>query len=338
MESVKIGIVGLGRLGKRHAMNLRFKVPGADLTAACSIVAEELAWAEKELDITETYKDYEEMLEKADLDAVFLVTSSSMHAGQSIKALEKGLHVFTEKPMGINLEECRKVENVVSRHGNLVFFVGFVRRFDPSYAYARKLIDEGAIGEPFLVRSQTVDLDEYAEFQVDFVPSSGGIFLDCNVHDIDLARWFLGSEVRTVYSKGGSYVHKVFNEVNDADNTVVLATFEDGKMAVISASRTAFHGHDTHTEITGSRGILKIGMTPAKNRVEVFDAHGARQECVKDFFERFQEGFLNEAQEFVDCIREGRKPIVSARDGMKATEVGFAMTDSFRQGREIVLT
>ena len=78
-------------------------------------------------------------------------------------------------------------------------------------------------------------------------------------------------------------------------------------------------------------------MTPAKNRVEIFDVHGARTECVNDFFERFQEGFLIEAQEYVDCIREGRKPIVTAKDGTKATEVGFAMTDSFKQGKEIVL-
>jgi len=276
MKSVKIGIAGLGRLGKRHAQNLRYRVVGAELTAACSILPEELVWAEKELGISQTYQDYDEMLAKADLDAVFLVTSSSMHAEQITKALESGLHVFTEKPMGVNVEECKNIEGVVSRHEDQVFFVGFVRRFDPSYAYAKKMIDDGAIGEPFLVRSQTVDLDEYAEFQVGFVPTSGGIFLDCNVHDIDLARWFLGSEVKTVYARGGSYVHEAFDDVDDADNTVVLATFEDGKMAVISASRTAFHGHDTHAEITGSKGILKIGMTPAKNRVEVFDEHGAR--------------------------------------------------------------
>ena len=336
-KSVKVGIAGLGRLGKRHALNLRYRVEGADLVAACSIVPEELKWARDELGITQTFDDYGEMIKMADLDAAYLVTTSSMHAAQAIAALEKGLHVFTEKPMGISVEECKKVEAVVSAHGDRVFFIGFVRRFDPSYSHAKKLIDEGVIGEPFLVRSQTVDLDEYAEFQVDFVPTSGGIFLDCNVHDIDLARWYLGSEVKSVYAKGGSYVHKVFDDVHDADNTVVLATFEDGKIAVIAASRTAFHGHDTHTEITGSKGILKIGMTPAKSRVEIFDSHGARQECVKDFYERFQEGFLIEAQEFINCIREGRKPIVSAWDGTKATEVGFAMTDSFRQNREIAI-
>ena len=336
-KSVKVGIAGLGRLGKRHAMNLRYRVEGADLVAACSVIPEELEWARKELGVTQVYADYNEMLDRAGLDAAYLVTTSSMHASQSIAALEKGLHVFSEKPMGVSLDECRQVENTVARHGGQVFFIGFVRRFDPSYAYAKKLIDDGAIGEPFMVRSQTVDLDEYAEFQVGFVPTSGGIFLDCNVHDIDLARWYLGSEVKTVYAKGGSYVHKVFDDVNDADNTIVLATFEDGKIAVIAASRTAFHGHDTHTEITGSKGILKIGMTPSKNRVEIFDSGGARQECVKDFYERFQEGFLNEAQEFINCIRDGRKPIMSAADGTRATEVGFAMTDSFRQKREIVI-
>jgi len=332
MSIVKIGIVGLGRLGKRHAANLKYRVEGAELTAACSVVQDELDWARSELGIENLYTDYSAMLKEADLDAVYLVSSSSVHAAQIIEGLEAGLHVFSEKPMGVNVEECQKVEEIVAKHSDKVFFIGFVRRFDPSYAYAKEKIEEGLIGEPFLVRSQTVDLDEYAEFQISFVPSSGGIFLDCNVHDIDLARWFLGSEVANVHAIGGSYAHKGFEGVNDADNTVALCQFKDDKMAVISASRTAFHGHDTHTEITGTKGILKIGMTPSKNRVEIFDHNGARKECVNDFFERFQEGFLVEAQEFVNCVREGRKPIVSAVDGTKATEVGFALTESFRNG------
>lgn len=337
MNTVRIGIAGLGRLGKRHAQNLKFRTSGAELVAACSIVDEELAWAREELGITKTYKDYDEMINSGEIDAAFLVTSSSEHATQIIKALEAGLHVFTEKPMGVDVEECLKVEEAVKAHPEQIFLVGFVRRFDPSYAYAMEKIREGAIGEPFMVRSQTVDLDEYAEFQVKFVPSSGGIFLDCNVHDIDLARWFLGSEVKSVYAIGGSFAHPEFETVNDADNTVALAKFEDGKMAVISASRTAFHGHDTHTEITGTKGILKIGITPQKNRVEILDVHGARKECVRDFYERFEEGFLREAQAFVDYVRRGEQPELKAQDGTKATEVGFAVTKAFREGRIVEL-
>lgn len=337
MKRVKIGIAGLGRLGKRHALNLKNRTSGVELTAACSIVDDELNWARENLGVAALYSDYDKMLAEADIDAVFLVTSSSEHASQIIKGLEAGKHVFSEKPMGVDVPECEAVEKAAAKHPDQVFMLGFVRRFDPSYAYAKQKIEEGAIGEPFLVRSQTVDLDEYAEFQIKFVPTSGGIFLDCNVHDIDLARWFLGSEVSSVYAVGGSYAHKGFDEVNDADNTVSLVKFEDNKMAVISASRTAFHGHDTHTEITGTKGILKIGMTPAKNRVEIFDGAGARTECVNDFYERFEQGFINEAQAFADAVRENKPSGIRAVDGTRATEVGFALTKSFKEKRVVEL-
>ena len=334
---LRIGISGLGRLGKRHAQNLAFRVRGATLVAACSLVPEELEWARRELGVESVHSSFTAMLDSGDVDAAFLVSSSSVHASQAIEALGRGLHVFTEKPLGVSVKECLEVERAVAAHPDRVFFVGFVRRFDPSYAHAKRLIEEGAIGEPFLVRSQTVDLDEYAQFQVAFLPSSGGIFLDMNVHDVDLARWFLGAEVESVHAMGGSYVHPEFGAAGDADNTVAMLKFAGGKMAVISASRTAFHGHDTHTEITGSKGILKIGMTPVSSRVELFDSMGARAECVKDFYARFSEGFLAEAQEFVDCILQGRKPSILARDGTKATEIGFAMTESFRNGAEVRL-
>jgi myo-inositol 2-dehydrogenase / D-chiro-inositol 1-dehydrogenase len=337
MTEVRAGIVGLGRLGKRHAENLRYRVPGARLVAACSVVPEELKWARNELGVEHTYDSYDEMLASKDIDAVFLVSTSSVHAEQIKAGLRAGKHVFCEKPMGVTIEECRDVEQAVAAAGDLHFQLGFVRRFDPSLAYAKQKIDEGAIGEPFLVRAQTVDTDEFAEFQIKFVPTSGGIFMDMNSHDIDLARWFIGSEIKSVYAIGGSYVHPGFAEVNDADNTVALCQFDDGKMAVISASRTAFHGHDTHTEITGSKGILKIGMTPAKNRVEIFDSEGARVECVQDFYERFQEGFLLEVQSFVRGVVNGVKPSILATDGTRATEVGFALTRSFKEKRVVEL-
>jgi len=336
-KKLRIGMVGLGRLGKRHAENLARRVGDASVVAACSIVPEELEWARNELGIETLYGDYGTMIAEAGLDAVFIASSSSVHAAQIIQGLERGLHVFCEKPMGVSIEECLSVERAAAAHPDRIFMIGFVRRFDPSYRYAKQRIAEGAIGTPFLVRSQTADLDDYAAFQVKFVPTSGGIFLDMNVHDIDLARWYLGDEVASVYAIGGSYVHPEFDTVGDADNTCALLKFRSGKMAVLSVSRTAFHGHDTHTEITGSKGTIKIGMTPAKNRVEIFDSGGARVECVKDFYERFSEGFLAEAREFVECARMGKKPGVEARDGTKATEVGFALGTSFKDGTVVRL-
>ncbi|HET7839823.1 MAG TPA: Gfo/Idh/MocA family oxidoreductase [Rectinemataceae bacterium] len=331
VKKLRIGIVGLGRLGKRHALNLA-GLPEVALAAACSLGQGELEWARAELGVEALFSSYEAMIASGKIEAAFIVSSSSAHASQAVQALRQGLHVFCEKPIGVTVEECLEVERAAEAAPGLVFLPGFVRRFDPSYAYAKGLVDQGAIGTPFLVRSQTVDLDEYAAFQVKFVPSSGGIFLDMNIHDIDLARWFLADEVESVHAMGGSFVHPEFAAVGDADNTVALARFRTGRMAVLSVSRTAFHGHDTHTEITGSKGILKIGMTPARNRVELYDGAGARVECVRDFYERFAEGFQAEAREFVGCALEGRRPSVTARDGRAATEVGFALTESFRSG------
>ncbi len=335
MKKIRIGIVGLGRLGKRHAYNLSRLVPGADLVCACSPVAAERDWARDTLEIPHTYTSFDNMLSHEPLDAVWIASSSIHHAAQVIQAFDNGLHVFVEKPMGVSLEECAAIERAAAAHPDQVFLTGFVRRFDPSYRQARALIDAGAIGTPFLVRSQTCDLDEYADFQLEFVKTGGGIFLDMNVHDIDLARWFLGSEIVEVHAVGGSYVHPGFAALGDADNTVCLARCANGTVAVLSASRTAFHGHDTHTEIVSSKGILKIGTTPRKNRVEIFDAGGARTECVRDFYERFEEGFIEEAREFVSCILEQRKPDIRPRDGTAATRVGIAMTESFRTGSPV---
>ncbi len=334
MNSVRIGIVGLGRLGKCHAQTLAFHCPGAEIVAACSVVDKELQWARENIGVENVYNDYHEMLATESMDAVFLVSSSTVHAEQIIAGINANVHVFCEKPMGLTVDECLRVEEA-QKNNKKILFIGFVRRFDPSYAYAKQKIDEGCIGEPFLVRSQTVDINDFAEFQLDFVKTAGGIFLDCNVHDIDLIRWFLSADIEMVHAIGASFVHPGFDALQDADNAVALCQCTGKKMAIISTSRTAFHGHDTHTEITGTKGILKIGMTPSKNRVEIFDQHGARTECVYDFYERFEQGFKNEVQHFVRCIQEGLPSPTKAEDGTHATRIAHALTESFRDGRPV---
>ena len=327
---VKTAIVGLGRLGKSHAENL-LNLPNCDLKAACSIIPEELEWA-KEHGIQELYTDYEELLEKCDIEAVFLATSTSAHADQITKGLEAGKHVFCEKPLAVNLEECRKAAEIINKIADKkVFMLGFVRRFDPAYAFAKKRIEDGAIGKPFMVRSQTSDHDDFAPFQVEYTKHSGGIFHDMNAHDIDLARWYLGSELKSVYAMGGSYVHQEFEEIGDADNASVMCEFDDGGMAVITASRTAFHGHDTRTEIYGTKGIIRIGFTPTIADVTILDNNGIRSECVYTFYDRFKEAFALESKAFIRYIETGETPIISVLDGVKATEATEAFTVSFKK-------
>lgn len=332
MTKIKTGIVGLGRLGKEYAKNLAFKIRHADLVAVCSLIPEELAFAKNELNIPNTYDNFEKMLQNEQLDAVFIISSTSQHAQHIMAALKSGLHVFSEKPLATSLEECKRVEKLSKQFPNQHAVVGFVRRFDPSYRYAKNKVDSGAIGKPFLVRSQTVDKDTIADWQIQYVTQSGGIFHDFNVHDIDLARWFLGSEIKTVWSVGGAYKYPAFSEVGDADNVITTCVFENNTMAVINASRTAMQGHDTYTEVVGTHGTLRIGRPASLNRVEIYDQHGVRRECVETFWDRFEEAFLMMAEDFINGIVDGIPPELSLADASQATKAAIAFTESFKNG------
>jgi myo-inositol 2-dehydrogenase/D-chiro-inositol 1-dehydrogenase len=335
---VRIGIAGLGRLGRRHARNLAERVPGATLAAACSPIGEELAWARNDLGITSTFDDYAQMLRSPSIDAVFLVTPTSLHAEQIIAALRAGKHVFCEKPLSLDVADCRRVEEEAARHPRLKAMIGFVRRFDPSYRDAKAKVDQGLIGRPFLVRSQTLDQNDPDGFFVRFAATSGGIFLDCSVHDVDLARWLLGApRARRVYATGTNALHAGLAEHGDVDNGLAICEFDGGGLACFYASRTMAHGHETATEVVGTAGRLAVGFNPRANRVEIADAYGVRSESTPTFYERFEEAFVLEAQEFVAAVRDDRAPALTLHDATEATRIGQALARSQRTGAAVVL-
>jgi len=335
---VRIGIVGLGRLGQRHARNLAWHVPGATLAAACSPVAAEREWAQANLPELALHSDYESMLKDASLDAVWLVTPTSLHADQIIAALRAGKHVFCEKPLSLDLAQCDRVIEESARFPHLQVMIGFVRRFDASYRDAFNKIQQGAIGRPFMIRSQTCDKNDPDGFFVRFAPTSGGIFLDCTVHDIDLARWLLGNpKPIRVFATGVVALHESLREFGDVDNGVATCEFADGQMACFFASRTMAHGHETSTEIFGTLGRLTVGQNPRKNRVDIADAHGVRNECTPTFYERFEEAFLREATHFVDAVLDDRAPLLTLHDATEATRIALALRESLQTRRVIEL-
>ena len=337
-EPLKVGMAGLGRMGARHARNLATRVSGVELVAANSPLAEEREWARKELGASRLYADYRETIADPDLDAVFLATPTMEHASQIIAALEGGKHVFSEKPTSLNLDDCLRVEGVAAKHPKQKAMIGYVRRFDRHYRDAYEKVKSGAIGEPFLVKSQTTDKHDPSGFFVQFAQKSGGIFLDMSVHDIDTARWFLGAPkpVR-VFATGTVAVHQGLKSVGDLDNGVAMIEFEGGKIAVLQASRTMPHGHETSAEITGTEGRLTIGAGAHLTRVEIADAHGVRHECTPTFYERFEEAFVVELNAFADAVRNDSPLPLSLRDATEATRIGLAIQQSLRTQRSVDL-
>ncbi|MGQ0709572.1 MAG: Gfo/Idh/MocA family oxidoreductase [Rhodoferax sp.] len=335
---LKVGIAGLGRLGKRHAQQLAQNTPGARLVAACSPVAAELEWARSELGIANCYGTLQEMLAGADIDAVVLVTPTTLHADQTSACLRAGKHVFVEKPLSLDLATCEAVQALAKEHPQLVAMVGFVRRFDPSYAEAKAAIDQGALGRPFLVRSQTCDQNDPEGFFVQFAPTSGGIFMDCSVHDIDLARWMLGKPKATrVFASGTIAMHPGLAACGDVDNGLAIVEFEGGQRAVFYASRTMPHGHETTTEVIGTAGTLQVGMGAHLSRVQYRDADGVGHRALPDFFARFGDAFRLEMEAFVAACRGERSAPLTLGDATEATRIGQAITQSLRSGMPVGL-
>lgn len=335
-SSLRVGIAGLGRLGKRHAEQLARHTPGAVLSAVCSPVPAELDWARTELGVRRCHADYANLLADPEVDAVVLVTPTTLHADQASAALRAGKHVFVEKPLSLDVATCEAVEAVAREHPDRVAMVGFVRRFDPSYARAKAAIDAGQLGRPFLVRSQTCDQNDPEGFFVRFAPSSGGIFMDCSVHDIDLARWMLGNpKALRAFASGTIALHPGLADCGDVDNGLAIVEFEGGQRAVFYASRTMPHGHETTTEVIGTAGTVQIGHGAHADRTEFRTAAGVQHAALPDFFGRFADAFRIEMEAFVAACRGEIAPPLTLSDATEATRIGQAITASLRSGQPV---
>jgi len=335
MQKVKIGIVGLGRLGMKHAENLAFYINGSELVAACSIAEHELVAAKENLGVENCYDSFDEMLKNEEVEAVVIASTSSQHCEQIKTALDAGKHVFSEKPLGIDVDQCRIAEKAVEEHPEKVFMLGFMRRYDPSYVYAKDKVDNGHVGTPYLFKGTGMDPISCIEGALEYAGGSGGIFIDLGIHDIDLFRWFLGEDPIEVYALGSSYAFPKFSEVGDAEAGCAIYKFASGKIAMMHCARAAVHGYHIETEIIGTEGSVRVSPVPQKNLAMLFNSSGAVTECVETFPERFAESYRLELQEFVDCVQQGRKPHVVVQDGTKSTQIALATKEAFESGKTV---
>jgi myo-inositol 2-dehydrogenase / D-chiro-inositol 1-dehydrogenase len=259
-----------------------------------------------------------------------------LHAQQTIAALRAGKHVFVEKPLSLDVATCEQVEAVARQHPQLVAMVGFVRRFDPSYEQAHADIKAGLIGRPFLVRSQTCDMNDPEGFFVRFAPSSGGIFMDCSVHDIDLARWMLGNPRATkVFASGTIALHPDLARHSDVDNGMAIIEFEGGARAMLYASRTMPHGHETTLEVIGTDGTVQVGYGAQAGAATYRSARGVHHPVWPEFYARFEQAFCREMDAFVAaCQGHGSLPSTMA-DATEATRIAQALTQSFLIGQAV---
>ncbi|KAF2090417.1 NAD(P)-binding protein [Saccharata proteae CBS 121410] len=336
---INIAVVGLGRMGKRHCKTLMYRVPHANLVAVCTIAEVELSWARsffgKDSGV-QVFDSYTEMINMPGLHAVWVSTSTDMHASQSIEAINKSLHVLCEKPLSQHLDEARAVVQAAKAKPHLKVMAGYSRRFDASYRDAKAKVDAGAIGKPFVVRSQTCDLLDNTGFFVRYARKNGAIFVDCCIHDIDLSIYYLGDVVpKAVWAVGALVHHPELAESNDVDNGIAVVEYWGGKMAYFYCSRTMAHGHDVATEIVGTKGKLMVNVHPRSNNVMLADERGISNEVQPEYWERFEDAFSTEANEFCESILEDKPVPLPLELGLKSLEIGWALQEALWSGKTV---
>ena len=338
MKQLNMGIAGLGRLGMEHARNIAWHIPGCKLKAICAKTEKTLDAGKELFGEVAAYTSFDEMLKNDEIQAVAIVSPSGLHCEQIEKALDAGKHVFCEKPLGVSAEQCLQAEKAARQHPGLVCMLGFMRRYDPSYIYAKQKILSGQIGTPYLFKGTAMDPESAIEGCIRYSDSSSGIFLDLAVHDIDLIRWYLGSEIAEVHAMGTTFKYPQLRAKGDDETGIAVFRMENGALAMLHVGRSAPHGYHIETEILGTKGSVRISPVPEKNLAMLYTGQGVVKECIEDFPQRFAQAYLEEMREFVSCVLEGRKPSVTLHDGTMSAVAALATKQSWQTGEIVKLS
>jgi len=332
-QTLNVGVIGCGRIGRIHAENLATRVPGARLAAIADVAANAAKEAAEQFHVAKTSGEYRELLTDPTLDAVAICSSTDTHSRIIQAAAAAGKHIFCEKPIDYDLSRIHAALAAVDKAG-VKLQIGFNRRFDPSFAKVRELVASGAVGQPHVIRITSRDPGPPP---LDYIKVSGGIFLDMTIHDFDMVRFLSGSEAEEIYAVGDALVDPAIREVGDVDTAIVTMRLKNGALATIDNSRKAIYGYDQRVEVFGSKGSASAGnRTPDEHVLtDASGVHGAKP--LHFFLERYAESYVIEMRAFVESVLKNQTPPVAGMDGLQPVIMGLAATRSLREGRPVKL-
>lgn len=332
MESINVGVIGLGRIGKVHLENLLFRIPEANVVTAYDPNQQKRDYA-KEQGVPIVTESEEKAITHEQIDAVFICSPTTTHVNIIKQAIEAGKHIFCEKPLDLSIDNIETVNSWVSDSG-IKLQIGFNRRFDANFKHIRQQVQDGVIGEPHIL---TITSRDPAPPPIEFVPTSGGLFMDMTIHDFDMARFIVGSEVVEVYAKAAVRVDEAIREFGDVDTATIQLEFANGCLGQINNSRQSGYGYDQRLEIFGSKGMARIGNNyPTTTVVHNKDGrHSANP--LYFFMERYTEAYCEEVRSFVKSVVNNVPVEVSVADALAATNIALACNASLQQNRPIKL-
>ena len=326
---IKIGIIGLGRIGKVHIKSISTKINTAKVIAAADpFLNDEMRSFAKEFGIENLSLNYKDILNNPEIDAVMVCSSTDTHANISAEAIRAGKHVDH------SLEKIRLVEDAL-KENPVKFQVGFNRRYDHNFAAVREAVLLGKVGEVHITKITSRDPNPPS---AEYAKVSGGMLLDMTIHDFDMVRFLTGAEPVKIYVEPAVLVDKAIGEAGDIDTAVITMQMSDGSIAVIDNSRKASYGYDQRAEVFGSLAMAATKNDTASTCVISSESGIMGEKPLYFFLERYMDSFALEVKEFVEAI-ENDKPIKTGiEDGLRAVAIALAGNISIKEKRTVEIS
>ena len=332
MNKIRTLIIGLGRIGKIHLGNLQ-AIDEVEIVGICDPTDEAKVFSNK-AGLTFYQKDFTDVAGEIQADAIVICSPTDTHANYVSIAAKKGIDVFCEKPLDLSLKKVKQVLKTVNE-SKIKLMLGFNRRFDSEFQSVKEKIVNGHIGDIHTIKITSRDPSPPP---INYIKSSGGMFLDMTIHDFDMIRYLTNKEIVEVYAKGDALVNPEIAKAGDIDTAIINLTFEDGSMAVIDNCRKAVYGYDQRVEVFGSKGMVQ-----SKNKFDkytlTYSENGVTSALPQHFFlERYADAYKKEIDHFIDCIRHKKTPEVSGFDGLMSLVLGLCAKESLNCNKPVLVS
>jgi predicted dehydrogenase len=338
-QSIRVCLVGAGRVARVHANSLVRHVPAAQAAALVDPSREVLDETGEMYGIETRYTSFDDALNDCDFDAVVITTPTFTHARLAVAAANAGKHVLLEKPMAMTLAECDAIMEAAERNG-VVLQLGFMRRFDPEFVAAAERIEAGEIGRPMLIKSLTHGPGLPPAWARDLKTSNGNL-AEVNSHDWDCVRWLTGSNPQRVHVEVANFkgAARGVDTEHFYDTAIVNIRFESGALGSISSVCPCDYGYDARVEIIGERGIMQVGELKGQAVVVCTNRdQGLITPIHRTWPHRFEWAYIREMEHFVECIATGTQSNVGGVDGRWAVAGVLAGTKSLLEERAVLVS
>jgi len=341
METIRIGILGAGYISRVHTESFK-TVPGVEIVAVCDQDADRGKALCEVYKIPRYYSDHKELLKDKDVSVVTIALPNYLHAPMAIAAAKAGKHVICEKPLALSIEDaeamieaCKKAGVVLAYAEELCFIPKFVR--------TKEIVESGGVGKVYMIKQCEKHGGPYSPWFWEPEEAGGGILMDMGCHSIEFCRWFMGKpKVKSVFAQMNTYVHG--DKTKEEDHVIVLIEFEGGEIALCESSWALQGGMDSVVEVYGTEGVIYGDLLRGMG-LRVYSKRGYDAPTLErtdgwsfpDYEWLWNNGYPQEMAHFIECIRSGKEPVESGKDGIAVLEIMLAAYESAATGRKVPL-